>query len=383
MHDIQAKLVAQPDGSLSLESAHFRGTRGLVNVTGRAHATRGLVDEIKIGATIARNDAFPLVVSGQAMGDAWGRLDVSVKPKDAGFAVAVDVPSLHVTLPDVSPRALQELGAAPNVSIGVRARGEIVPVALAPPQRPKRGALPVTIAVNLGNDVQIVRGDMLNMTLTGRPVVHIGDQTTMTGSIRLVRGTLDVQGKRFEIERGLVTFVSEPSNPNLDVVAGWNAPDGSHVTAQYLGAVKDGRLVLSSDPPHTQDEIVALLVFGSANGPTPSTGSSGENLAAKAISTGASFATQPFNKALEQLTHVDVKVRIDTSSTAAKSEVEVQIAKNISAQVAYVIGIPPPGADPDLTWLTLAWHATAHWSFDFTIGDHGSTIVDSMWHLRY
>jgi len=355
-----------------------------VNVTGHAHATHGIVDDVKIGATIARREPFPLVVSGQALGDAWGRFDIDVKPRNDGLAVAIDVPSLHVTLPEVSHHTLQDLAPSPYVTIGVRHHhGELVPVALAPPQKPKHNPLPVTIAVNLGDDVEIVRGDMLRMRLTGHPVVHIADQTTMTGTIRLVRGVIDVQGKRFEVERGFVTFLSDPSNPNLDVVAGWNAPDGSHVTAQYLGAVKDGRLVLSSDPPHTQDEIVALLVFGSTNGPTPSTGASGGNLAAKAISTGASFATQPFNKALEQLTHVDIKVRVDTSGAAAKSEVEVQIAKNISAQVAYVLGVPPPGADPDLTWLTLAWHATARWSFDFTIGDHGSTIVDSLWHLRY
>ncbi|HEY2368957.1 MAG TPA: hypothetical protein VGH87_21320, partial [Polyangiaceae bacterium] len=192
MHDIQAKLVAQPDGAFALEDAHFRGTTGFVNVTGRAHATHGIVDEMKIGATIARRDAFPLVVSGQAMGDAWGRIDIDVKPRNAsesrlpgfagsadGFAIAVDVPSLHVTLPDVSHRALQELAASPNVTIGVRHRGELVPVALAPPQKPKRGSLPVTIAINLGNDVEIVRGDMLKMTLTGHPVVRIADQTTM------------------------------------------------------------------------------------------------------------------------------------------------------------------------------------------------------------
>ena len=86
---------------------------------------------------------------------------------------------------------------------------------------------------------------------------------------------------------------------------------------------------------------------------------------------------------LEQLTHVDIKTRVDTSGSTAKSEVQVQIAKHIWAQVAYVLGLPPPGTEPDRTWLTLAWYATAHWSFDFTVGDHGSTIVDALWERRY
>ena len=61
----------------------------------------------------------------------------------------------------------------------------------------------------------------------------------------------------------------------------------------------------------------------------------------------------------------------------------MQISNAIRAQVAYVLGVPPPGAAPDRTWLTLAWHATARWSFDFTVGDHGSTLFDALWAKRY
>jgi translocation and assembly module TamB len=203
-----------------------------------------------------------------------------------------------------------------------------------------------------------------------------------SGHIDLVRGTLAVQGKRFAIERGIVTFTGDPANPTVVVTASWDAPDGTHVYADYAGTVRAGKLTLRSDPPHTQDEIVALILFGTTEGPA-SSGNGGSSFASAAAGAGGGIVTQPLNKALDQLTHADIRTRVDTSGAAAKSEVEVQIAKNISAQVAYVLGLPPPGTEPDRTWLTLAWHFTAHWSLGFTVGDHGSTIFDALWRKRY
>src|SRR5205814_343096 len=113
-------------------------------------------------------------------------------------------------------------------------------------------------------------------------------------------GTLDVSGKRFDIDKGIVTFSGEPTNPTVFATAVWKAPDGSYIYADYTGPVKSGNIALRSEPPLTQDEIVALLVFGTTQGPNaPSTG--GADSTTKAIGTAAGVATQPLNKALDQL----------------------------------------------------------------------------------
>jgi translocation and assembly module TamB len=206
----------------------------------------------------------------------------------------------------------------------------------------------------------------------------------VTGQVLIPRGTIDIQGKRFTIERGEATFTGDPSNPTIFLSATWDAPDGSHVVAQYTGPVQNGKLTLQSDPPHTQDEIVSLLVFGSADGPVSSGGSAASGAATTAVGTGASLATQPINKAISQLTRLDIKTRVDSgSASGSRSEVEVQLARAVSVQIAYVLGLPPPGTDPDRTWLTLLFHFTARWSLDFTMGDHGSSIVEMLWHYRY
>ncbi|HEY1956374.1 MAG TPA: translocation/assembly module TamB domain-containing protein [Polyangiaceae bacterium] len=382
IQNLAATIDMRPDGTIQLENAHFNGTRGKVALNGKALAPGGVLRSIDLGASIDRADPFPLVVSGQRVGDVYGKIEATAKPAGAGFDVKLGVPSLHVQLPDVSHGTPEALDVSKNITIGVRKNGALVPVELAPPSAPPGNPIPIRVEVALG-DVHVARDDNLAVTLHGDPVVEMGRDTRVIGNVDVSHGMIDIEGKRFSLEHGVVTFDGDPSNPLLAVTATWTASDRTKVFARYSGRASEGKLELSSDPPHTKDEIVALLVFGSTGGPAAGSGGTTGAVAAATAVGGASFATQPFNKALEQLTHVDIKTRVDTSGSAAKSEVEVQIAKHIWAQIAYVLGLPPPGTEPDRTWLTLAWYATARWSFDFTVGDHGSTIVDALWERRY
>ncbi len=385
LHDIRAHVAMQPDGTLVLDDAHVRGTSGLAKISGKARAPNGAIQSLSVAIDIAQGDAFPLVMSGDRLGTAFGHIDITASPSDGRFNLGVKVPKLHVVMPDTPYRDLETLGPPPkSIVVGIRDRtGKLVPIAFVPP-KPEAKTTPVIIAVDLGNDVQVERGDMLRVFVSGHPKIEIGDRTRVTGQVLIPRGTIDIQGKRFTIERGEATFTGDASNPTIFLSATWDAPDGSHVVAQYTGPVQNGKLTLQSDPPHTQDEIVSLLVFGSADGPVSSGGSAASGAATTAVGTGASLATQPINKAISQLTRLDIKTRVDSgSASGSRSEVEVQLARAVSVQIAYVLGLPPPGTDPDRTWLTLLFHFTARWSLDFTMGDHGSSIVEMLWHYRY
>ena len=95
-------------------------------------------------------------------------------------------------------------------------------------------------------------------------------------------------------------------------------------------------------------------------------------------------AAQPLNHALGQLGLGAVTAKVDTSQTAnPKPEVEVQIARDISLQIAVVLGQPPPGVNPDRTLFTLDWRFLSKWSLATTVGDAGTTIFDLLWQRRY
>jgi autotransporter translocation and assembly factor TamB len=52
-------------------------------------------------------------------------------------------------------------------------------------------------------------------------------------------------------------------------------------------------------------------------------------------------------------------------------------------QLAIVLGIPPPGTNPDSTLLTVDWRFLRKWSLASTLGDKGTTIFDVLWQKRY
>jgi translocation and assembly module TamB len=278
---------------------------------------------------------------------------------------------------------VRELDAPPNVHVGMYRPGTWTPLALDGNEREKKvrgsDATQWVISVHLKNDIEIARGTTLKVGLEGNPKITLADRATVSGQIQLRSGTLEVQGKKFEIEKGTVTFGADPENPLVVVTAGWTAPDGTRVYADFAGPLKTGKVTLRSEPARPKNEILALILFGSvddASQAQPSYASAGSAAA-------GGFATEGLSRGIDELTGLDVATKIDTSNAAnPRPEVEVQIARSISLQIAYVLGTPPPPTT-DKTFVTLDWRFTRQWSLMTTFGDEGSSFADVVWQLRY
>jgi translocation and assembly module TamB len=210
-----------------------------------------------------------------------------------------------------------------------------------------------------------------------------GTTSKVTGQIRIERGGfLDLQGRKFTVDGGTLTFVDDPANPEVIVKANWTAPDGTLVIATFTGPLKTGKVTLTSEPQLPKEEIVQLLLYGSANGTQAQTPGAGTQNSA--IATAGGEAAQPLNHMLNQLGLGAVTAKVDTSEASnPKPEVEVQIAKQLSLEIAVVLGQPPPGVNPDHTLLTLDWRFLSTWSLATTVGDAGTTIFDVLWQRRY
>jgi translocation and assembly module TamB len=291
--------------------------------------------------------------------------------------------------PDSNGYALQSLEASKDVRIGVRRADGAFAALPVQPLEPgaKSGAAsgqptqPLRIQIKLGNKVTVERGRTAQAQLTGQLTIVSASQTNVDGRIEVRGGKLDVSGKTFEIERGVVTFEGDdPGNPSISATARWDAP-GYSVYADYVGDVQNGRIKLHAEPPLTQDEIASLLLFGSPEGSVG--GSSDSSGAALAVSVAGDSAAKGLTRALDNLTKLDVSARVDTTTGSARPELVFQVSPRVSAKVTRAVGAPAAGESPDRTFLTLELRLKRAWALSALFGDHGASALDLIWRRRY
>ncbi|HEY2511277.1 MAG TPA: translocation/assembly module TamB domain-containing protein, partial [Polyangiaceae bacterium] len=383
-HDVAGRATFLPGGAVKIEEVKASGMSGRVEAAAsvRLHGAAFAA----ANATVLIPSASPLLLTfeGVQVGTVEGRADITATSSVQGnrMDVKVDIPTLHVGLPLTTTRDVQQLGSMDTVRIGKTQGSAFVEERLDSPRQTlaaPAGKI-LQMNVNFGNDVQVKKGSTLKVGLAGHPTITVSDAVRGSGQIRLLNGTIDVQGKSFNIESGTVTFVGDVTNPQVLVTASWEAPDGTVVYADYVGPLKTGKVNLRSEPALPNSEILALIVFGSPDGMVPGSESSSSGSIGAGVVGGA--ATQPLNRALENFGLGGVTTRVDTSSTIPRADVEVQIARDISLQIAQVMGTPPPGANPDLTLLTLNWRFIRQWSAETTVGNAGTSILDLVWQHR-
>ncbi|MBV9949898.1 MAG: translocation/assembly module TamB domain-containing protein, partial [Myxococcales bacterium] len=392
LHDVSAKLTFSPDGVVTLEKMNASAMSGRLEASGSARLGPAGLAGARAVLVIPSDAPFPLSAGGAQIGDIDGRVEVAedAGPGGKGMSVKIDVPHLRVMLPDQSPNSAQSLGEIPGLHIGAY-RGQPLKFVLVPldpvkkkdEQQAASGGGGTAVKVHLA-DIEVVRRQQLQVDLVGDLQAQTGAETKVTGQIHLKPGgTLSVQGRTFKIESGTVSFVGgDPGNPEVVVKAGWTAPDGTVVYANFVGPLKTGKVTLTSEPALPQEEIVELLLFGSTGGKQAQTPSA--DAATSAIGTVGGEAAAPLNHALDQIGLGAVSTKVDTSdSSAPRPEVEVQISREISLQIAVVLGQPPPGVNPDRTLLTVDWRFLSRWSLSSTLGDAGTTIFDVLWRRRY
>ncbi|MEP1612189.1 MAG: translocation/assembly module TamB domain-containing protein [Roseobacter sp.] len=172
--------------------------------------------------------------------------------------VNVTVPGTGVTSIGVIPE-IQHIGASNRVT-QTRARAGVLP------KETKEGASgesPVyRLALNINAPSQIfIRGRGLNAEMGGDLQVR-GDTSNIvsSGSFDLIRGRLDIIGKRFELDEGSVQFQGAVT-PYILFVTTTEIPDGT-ASISVEGLASEPEITFSSEPEAAEDEVLALILFG-------------------------------------------------------------------------------------------------------------------------
>ncbi|MEI9948563.1 MAG: translocation/assembly module TamB domain-containing protein [Pseudomonadota bacterium] len=382
---IKARVSLEP-GKAKLEELSARATAGRLRVTGEARFQGLDLTGADAHVRIAKDERVSLSLAGTEVGETYGAIDIKLRPGQTkgSQALSVDIPELRVRMPDAGSQDLQSLDPAKGVRVGTRQRdGGFVTLPLQPLEEgdPSKNDNPMVVDLNLGDQIWIQQGDSTKIQLGGRLKLVLGDPLTIEGQIVVKSGKLDVSGKQFEIESGVITFSGEPGNPTIVATARWDAPDEDRhrVYAEASGTAAKLKVTLRSEPPLTRDQVLSLLLTGSADG---SLGGSGGNNAATAVGAVGGVATQGLNKALSNISDLDVSTRIDTSTGTARPELVVQLSAKVSAQITRSLG-QVPGQPPDMTFLTLDFLIKRNWSLSTLTGDRGASGIDLVWRKRY
>jgi translocation and assembly module TamB len=388
--DVRAELELAPGGRARLTNAAARAVSGQIQLHGEGELKGVALQRGTLTITVNRRQRVPVTVQGVAVGTAWGEVMLTAARVGSGIELSSSVPTLHVELPSIAPRAVQQLDADPTIATGIFiAGGRFVPYDVAnkrhqEPRNPAADALHVR--VELGKDVWIHRGGTLQVRLTGALDATLADQPRLAGTLSLPEGEVDVQGRLFDVQDSTITFQAneDPANPILIGTARWLAPDGYEVYAEFVGPLETGKLSLRSEPPLDDNGILSLLLFGSPDGLFGASASAEGRLgAATAVSAGGGVLTMGLNRQLQELTSLDIRTRIDQSGGRAHPEIALQLSPRVTAELAYDLATPSPGESPDTTFLTLDMRLLRNWSLSTTVGNQGSTFIDMFWRYRY
>jgi translocation and assembly module TamB len=179
---------------------------------------------------------------------------------------AIDLPSAEIRVPttDISGAGAIPVLAHVDEPAAVRLTREraglIVTTDRDRQDRAARRPFGLDVTVNAPNQI-FLRGRGLDAELGGAVRVRgTTDAPSPSGEIRLLRGRLDILGRRLDLTEAQITLGGS-LDPVLRVVASTTS-DGITSNVVISGPVSDPQVSFTSSPPLPDEEVIAHLLFG-------------------------------------------------------------------------------------------------------------------------
>jgi translocation and assembly module TamB len=400
--DIRANATFERDGAFRVQDATAKIGAGEIKASAAGRMKGLRFESVDVVAVVPTKEGVPLSAEGATFAAATGEVHLSARmpPHKKALAVTVTVPRAKIMVPARGTQVLQSTEPDTTIEVGIRRRdGKLVAQALGPGEAHRQAVaaaaaaaaaagepadnLAARFTVTLGDDVEL-EGRGVRVFLAGRTIVDIADEIAMTGQITLKQGgTIDVQGRRFIVDRGTVTFAAgdAPTDPIIVAAAYWDAPDRTRIWVEFNGPLKTGKLTLRSEPPYSKNEILSILLFGRADPNQARAGDARPSDTQAATDVGTGLASSGLNQALGDLDE-DFDLEQDhTSANRARTKVGYRLRRNLKVQLGYASGFSQ--REPDTTYLFLEWQFVPKWSLIGTRGDKGTSILDVLFQHRY
>jgi len=386
---------------LELEELSARSGSGRAKLAALATRTSGRT--FKLHAT-ADLDKLPVMSEGQVTATVSIR---STADGDANpFRILIkdlSIPEAHVQLPDVQRKDVQKLDDPPDVvltlsgkplrgtrktspeaSADVGAAAEGTGSGSAGAGGDPTGKMRVVVRVNAPRNLWINGNDInTELGLSDGFLVEYATEPRVSGDVNVIRGRLDVFGRRFDFQRdSKVSFSGPPSLPDLDVTAAYkNEIEQVTVYLKVQGQAEKLRLQPTSEPALSETEIYTLLATGHTSLRHGSGTSSPSGQAASLV---GSVAASQLKKTLSSKLPLDVLSIQAGDSGLEGSKLEAGTYVNDRFYLGFTGRI---GADPmrgeNSNEVDLEYQLSKHWNLNGSYGDARAGGAGVTWRRDY
>ncbi|MEZ4313131.1 MAG: translocation/assembly module TamB domain-containing protein [Polyangiaceae bacterium] len=398
------RLLAR-DGEITFENLGAESRTGRVRIDASARLRGLALDRANASLSIDQREALPVTLEGVELGEAWGTLTIDAHTTDKTLALDLRSPDLHFHIPQAASRDVQDLAENPDITLS---HAQEAPKGPEPP--PSR-----TTVITIRLDRAVVEGAGIYLTLATDPdtppTFTIDRTTRATGDIRVQTGSVEMMNRKFVVDQALLHFrPEEVGNPYINATAHWDPPDGTRVFVDFNGVLKPitrDKLHFRSTPPRPQQDILAMLLFGSAtggdltSGPSTGRGVSGA-VGDTAVDIGGDLAAQQINALIGSITPLKgLSTRLGASESGGlKGSLVYQVGDTVTALATYE-GTGPTGSSgatgtgqsqaSAVGSLTLDWRFYKNWLIrakvgakdDATSADRFTGTVELLWQYRY
>ncbi len=352
LKDIQFAAAGRPNGEVELEG-QVRSGEGILTLSGRSERYPSAATPTRISV---RGERFEVVDAPEIRLVAEPALDLSFDGSTLSLTGEVRIPSGRVGIPEVPESAVTPSTDVVIVGDTIVERKAPVPIA-------------ADITVRLGDDV-FFNGFGFSANLIGELNITqaAGREPRGRGEIRFVNGTFRQLGQELRIDPGRLLFNGPIDDPAVDARAFIRATDGTEAGFRVGGTVQDLDLTTYSNPPKSDSDIMAYILFG-----RPMSETSGEQ-GSQATNAATVLGANMLAMSLAPTIGLD-EARVETGTQQSKAQFVVGKYLTPKLYVGYGIGIYEP-----ISTLRLRYLLTARWTIEAITGDQQST--DLLWRIE-
>lgn len=395
-------LVVDFDRSkLGLVPLHFRKRKGTMDVTFEMDlasldpAEMGLRGGVKL-------EAFEVLDRRSMRVKATGEITIAgtvAEPHIAGLVVVDDA----LLQPDFGGRDVQAIGVPADVvfvSAGdtvLEAEGHAVTDA-ADGAAGSLGMI-VDVTIDVPPRHMLVKNDMVEVLLEGDIEARTkGGAISVSGIITILGGELELFGLTFELMKDSKVILdgSPVINPILDINAALDISDvdlspigletdrDSRILARVSGTALQPELILSSDPPMGETQILSILAIGKPIGDTTSSGSDDEgSMEDTMIATVVGIAMGQVSTLVIQNLPVDV-FELEAGGERGFEETEFRIGKRITRDLMLLYEMNLGAQEwENVHQLRMEYAITGNINLDTHFGDLGQGGAELMLRWKF